>query len=486
MRLFAFSLCRYSTFVIAVLSVVVAPAWSDDTAGSQNANQLVERSAAEDEQYYELLKVFADTLDQVERNYVDKISRRELMEAAIKGVLSKLDPHSSYISPDQLGQFKKEIEKEFGGIGIHVGIDRGRLTILSPIVGSPAYKVGVEAGDRIVRIEGEDTADITIDEAVTKLKGEIGSEVTITIRRASEEEPRDVTIRRDIVRVETVMGYRRAEDDSWDFMLDHEKKIGFVRLTSFSPHSAAEMRAALKRLEKEDCRGLIFDLRFNPGGLLSAAIEVSDMFLSAGRIVSTEGRNTAKRVWDARQAGTYEDIPLVVLINNYSASASEIVAACLQDHARAVIVGQRSWGKGSVQNIIELDGGRSALKLTTAGYLRPSGKNIHRPRTRDGSPQHGDSGDSENADDEWGVRPNEGFRIKLSNDEVIDLLSDQRQRNIVRKEKNDDQREDKEEEFVDRQLKKAREHIEATFNEAEPAEEESAEEPAPEQPAEEE
>jgi carboxyl-terminal processing protease len=229
----------------------------------------------------------------------------------------------------------------------------------------------------------------------------------------------EVTLTRENIHVDTVLGDRRKGDDSWDFMLQPQQHIGYVRLTAFSRDTARELRKVLEQLRSDGMRGLILDLRFDPGGLLSAAIEVSDLFVSDGRIVSTKGRNTPERVWEAHKEGTFEGFPMVVLVNRYSASASEIVAACLQDHKRAVIMGERSWGKGSVQNVIELEGGKSLLKLTTASYRRPSGKDIHR---------FFDNKDQK----QWGVTPDEGFELKLSDAEMHKLFLDRRQRDVVR------------------------------------------------------
>ena len=201
--------------------------------------------------------------------------------------------------------------------------------------------------------------------------------------------------------METVLGDRRKADDHWEFMYDEKGRIGYIRISAFSQETAKELRTALEDLKRRNVRGLILDLRFNPGGLLRSAIEVSNLFISSGRIVSTKGRNTPERVWDAQDDAIFEGIPMVILVNHYSASASEIVSACLQDHKRAVIMGERTWGKGSVQNIIELENGRSALKLTTAAYKRPSGKNIHRfPNSKD--------------KDEWGVMPDLGYELGLN------------------------------------------------------------------------
>ena len=372
-----------------------------------------------EEEYYELLRLLADTLDQVERNYVKEVSRRELVEAAIEGVISKLDQYSNYIPPEDLDRFRSGVENEFGGIGIQVAIQNGWLTITSPIVGTPAYRAGLLAGDVIIKIEGVSTKGITLDEAVKKLKGKVGTEVTFTVRHAHNNEEETVHVKRELVRVDSVLGDVRTGDDSWNWFLDEEKKIGYIRLTSFSRRTTEDLRQALKELETSGMRGLVLDLRFNPGGLLSSAVEVSDLFVKEGVIVSTKGRNTDERPRRATKTGTYEGFPMAVLVNRYSASASEIVSACLQDHKRAVIIGERTWGKGSVQNIINLEAGRSALKLTTASYHRPSGANIHRF-------------DGATDSDVWGVQPNSGYRVRLTDDEVTDLLDYRRQRDIVR------------------------------------------------------
>lgn len=376
------------------------------------------QQADKDAEYYEMFKVLADTMDQVERNYVKDISRRELLEAAIRGVLEKLDPYSNYISPEEINGFKTAVENQFGGIGIQIDVRHGRLIVISPLVGSPAYRAGLQAGDVIVEIDGQSSADIDRDEAIRRLKGEAGTNVEIKLVHPPRSEQRKVTIQREIIHIETVLGDRRDDRDQWDFMLDHDKKIGYIRITSFGRDTFRDLRAAMKELEKQKLRGLIMDLRFNPGGLLASAIEVADLFLTEGEIVSTAGRNSPKRSWSARKPETFEGFPMVVLVNRYSASASEIVSASLQDHKRAIVIGERTWGKGSVQNVIELEDGKSALKLTTASYRRPSGQNIHR---------FPDSKES----DEWGVMPDPGYEIKLGDEELGRLIADRRERDIL-------------------------------------------------------
>jgi carboxyl-terminal processing protease len=401
---------------------------------------------------YELYTILVDTIDQVERNYVTEVSRRELIEAAIRGVVSKLDPYSTYIGRSDLDRFRTNTESEFGGIGIQIDDRDGRLRILSPIYGTPAYRAGLLAGDRILEIDGKGADGLTHGEAIEKLRGNEGTSVTLTVMHAGQDAKETIALKREKIHVDTVIGDRRKADGSWDFMLDGKQHIGYVRLTAFSRDTAGQLQRALSQLETEKLRGLILDLRFNPGGLLASAIEVSDLFVSEGRIVSTQGRNSPERSWDAHKEGTFEGFPMAVLVNRFSASASEIVAACLQDNKRAIIVGERTWGKGSVQNVIEMEDGHSALKLTTASYLRPNGKNIHRfPNAKD--------------TDEWGVMPDKGFEIKLKDAELERQIEDRRARDILPPSaegavaKNAKPAKGETEPFVDRQLQAAVEHL---------------------------
>lgn len=395
-----------------------APAAEPDDDKSAEDSKAAPNDANHDRETLELLKVFVDSLDQIERNYVKPIDRRELMEAAIQGMLEKLDPYSSYITPGQVDRFRSSVESQFGGIGIQVSMEQGVLKIITPLVGTPAYRAGLMSGDTIIDIEGKPVAGVHIDEAVRRLKGPVGTKVTLTVLHAGKGGKQTVTLTREIVHVETVMGDRRSDKDQWNFMYDREKRIGYIRVTSFGRDTVRDLRRALEQLQKEKMRGLVLDLRFNPGGLLTSAIETCDLFIDKGRIVSTKGRNVKERVWEAKAEGTFGGFPMAILVNHYSASASEIVSACLQDHQRAVVVGERSWGKGSVQNVIDLEDGKSVLKLTTASYWRPSGKNIHRfPDAKEG--------------DEWGVRPDKEYEVALTPDEMRQLVDNRRERDIV-------------------------------------------------------
>ena len=281
-----------------------------------------------------------------------------------------------------------------------------RLRVIAPMVGTPAYEAGILAGDQVTEIDGQSAEGMTPDKAVEVLTGRPGTTVKLTVLHEGSEDPETIEITRAIIDLPTVLGDRRKPNDQWDFMLDKDKKIAHIRITGFNQNTADELKKALAQITEEGAKGLILDLRDDPGGLLSAAVDVSDIFLNSGEIVSTKGRNTAPKRYDARRDSPYEELPMVVLVNQNSASASEIVSAALQDHGRANVVGQRSYGKGSVQSILDLEDGYSVLKLTVASYYRPSGENIH--RFRNSKPT-----------DKWGVTPDKGMDIKLTPSEYI-------------------------------------------------------------------
>ena len=276
-----------------------------------------------EDQYFELMRVFADTFEQIERNYVKDVDRRKLVEAALRGMMEELDPYSNYISPDDLARFNVQVEQEFSGIGIQVTIDSHsrRLTVTSPLPGTPAYKAGVLAGDTIMDINGKSTEKMSVDDAVKVLKGKEGEEVEIGVIHAGKTEIEHLKMPRAKIHVATVQGDSYKSDGSWNFMIDPEQKIGYVRLTAFSRNTASELKKALSDLKAAGMKGLILDLRFNPGGLLTSAVEVADLFLEDGKIVSTKGRNTEERVQYAKKPGTFSGFPMAVLVNRFSASA---------------------------------------------------------------------------------------------------------------------------------------------------------------------
>lgn len=414
-RLFGTFVCLFVT--ASAISWAQPPAKTTSKLVTSTETAEVEREAKdkEREEFYELLMTFADTIDQIDRNYVERVSRRELLEAAIDGALRKLDPYSDYIAPDEIAKFRVEVDNEFGGIGIQISSRNGQLAVISPLVGTPAYRSGIVAGDLILAIEGKPTKDMSIADAIKLMKGRPGSKVTLTVFHPLKSITEQIELTREVIKVQTVLADRRNPDDSWKFMYDDNDKIGYIRLTTFGKETARDLKAELAELETQGMQALVLDLRFNPGGLLRSAIEVSDLFLSEGKIVSTDGRNVEQQTWSASKGETFEEFPMVVLVNQFSASASEIVSAALQDHGRAVVIGQQTFGKASVQNVVELEGGKSALKITTGSYQRPSGKPIHRfPEAT-----------------EWGVRPDQDFEVPLSDYELQQLINQRHQRDIV-------------------------------------------------------
>jgi len=379
---------------------------------------------------YELVRLVVDVLQEVRTRYVRELSpdeQRRLVETMVNGGLERLDPHSAFINPEEYKQFSRQTKGIFGGVGLSLGVDPQKgnvLTVVSPIVGTPAHEAGILAGDIILKVDGKSTETLGMNESIDAIQGEPGTPVTLTILHEGEKDPVDITVKRAVVKVPSVLGDRRLPDGSWDYMIDKERKIGYIRLSTFSETAPSEMKEALTTLNQQGMTGLILDLRGNPGGLIRAAVEIADMFLDQGRIVSTKGRVAQEEVFEATGPGTIlqpaREHPITVIINRYSASASEILAAALQDHARAVVVGERSFGKGSVQNVIEMESRASALKLTTASYWRPSGKNIHR------------FPDSKETDD-WGVSPDKGYAVKLEDKERINYLRWRNDRDVVRK-----------------------------------------------------
>ena len=316
---------------------------------------------------YQELQLFTDVLTIVKRSYVEDVSIKDLVYGAIDGMLTSLDPHSGFMSPEIYKEMKVDTRGEFGGLGIEISVRDGLLTIVAPIEDTPASRIGLQAGDHIIKIEDQFTKELEIMEAVQLMRGKPGTSMTITIMRQGFEKPEPFTLEREVIKVKSVKSKSLIDG------------FGYLRLTQFQERTGKDMDKALKQLHKENAeglQGLVLDMRNNPGGLLDQAVEVADAFLEQGLIVYTQGREAdAQMEFSATRSETEPDYPIVVLINGGSASASEIVAGALQDHNRAVIMGTQSFGKGSVQTIIPLSDD-SGLRLTTAKYYTPSGTSI--------------------------------------------------------------------------------------------------------------
>ncbi len=314
---------------------------------------------------YLKIDLFSEVLEKIENDYVDEVNQSEMMDSAINGVLQSLDPYSAYMSPKIFKEMQTETSGEFGGLGIEVSMEAGVVKVIAPIDNTPAAKAGIKAGDYIVRIDGEQVQGKTLIQAVNLMRGKIGTDIEITIRRKGLKKAKIFKIKREIIQIQSVVSKTI------------ENKIGYLRLRAFNENSSNQLKKEIKKISKnKNILGYIFDLRNNPGGLLTQAIEISDFFLDDGEIVSTKGRkNRENRKFFAKKGDKIKGKPLIVLINNGSASAAEIVAGALQDHKRAILLGESTYGKGSVQSIIPLrnDG---AIRLTISKYYLPSGKSI--------------------------------------------------------------------------------------------------------------
>jgi carboxyl-terminal processing protease len=312
---------------------------------------------------YEELKTFSEVLNQVQKHYVDETKPKDLIQGAIRGMLSTLDPHSAYMTPEMYKEMQVETKGEFGGVGIQIGVKDSRLAVIAPIEGTPAHRAGIKAGDFIVKVNDDTTKDLTLMDAVQKMRGPKGSKVNLTIQRDGTPDPLVFTLVRDTIKIESVKS-KVIEN------------LGYVRLTQFQEATGRDLSKAIKQFREQKVQGTILDLRNNPGGLLTAAVDVSEQFLPSGKlVVYTKSREGKKDEWFAKSKDQMEDLPVIILVNEGSASASEIVAGALQDWGRAVIVGTTSFGKGSVQTILPLGDG-SGLRLTTAKYYTPKGRSI--------------------------------------------------------------------------------------------------------------
>ncbi|NTU43774.1 MAG: S41 family peptidase, partial [Nitrospirales bacterium] len=336
---------------VVVLAVATAGKWAVQSVSAQNG--------------YEELRTFSEVLTLIKKNYVDEVKTKDLVSGAINGMVNSLDPHSGYMTPDAFKELQVETKGEFGGLGIQIGIKDNILTVIAPIDDTPAFRAGIKAGDKIVKIAGELTRDMNLNDAVSKMRGAKGTQVTLTIFREGWKDTKDFTITREIIKMKSVKSKLLPEG------------IGYVKLSQFQESTAADLSSALEKLQKEGMSSLVLDLRNNPGGLLSSAVEVSQQFLPAKKlVVYIKGREGDKAEYLTEEGmPTYTEMPMVVLVNQGSASASEIVAGAMKDWNRAVIIGVQTFGKGSVQSIIPLTDG-SGLRLTTAKYYTPKGTSI--------------------------------------------------------------------------------------------------------------
>jgi carboxyl-terminal processing protease len=330
------------------------------------AAQWVPNVSAVPRQDYETLETFTNILSIVKKNYVEDVETKNLVNGAINGMLTSLDPHSAYLTPDLYKDLQMDTQGRFGGLGIEITVKNGVLTVVSPIEDTPAFKAGVKPGDMIFKIEDDFTKDMTLVDAVKKMRGPKGTKINLSIKREGISELINLTLTRDTIRVQSVRNRTL------------EPGYGYIRLAQFQERSDRDLQRALEKLaaEKGGLKGLVLDLRNNPGGLLTQAVRITDLFLDAGLIVYTEGRIESQRQkFFAQKDSPVMDFPIVVLVNGGSASASEIVAGALQDHKRAIVLGTKTFGKGSVQTILPLDD-NSALRLTTARYFTPKGRSI--------------------------------------------------------------------------------------------------------------
>ena len=372
---------------------------------------------------YGQLNLLVDVRHELVSGYVEELAepeQQEMIRAAVRGMIESLgDPHTAYLSPEDLKRFDRETMGSFSGIGAEVMIEPTvrRLQIVSPIEDTPAWNAGVMAGDIVLEIDDVDTLDLPLSDAVEKLVGKAGTKVTILVRHESGEEEL-ITITRAQINVSTIRGMRRDAEHHWQFMIDPEHKIGYVRIRQFSGTTAADLKAALQDLMAAGMRGLILDLRFNPGGLLQSAVAVADMFLDPGQaVVSVKGRAVPEYVHRSTHEQIASGVEIVVLANRASASAAEIITGALADNGRARFVGARTFGKGSVQQLRELDNGQGALKLTNAFWYTPNGTRIHKvPKA-----------------ETWGVDPEDGFFVVMNSAQIKKMFDIRRAGDILRR-----------------------------------------------------
>ena len=344
-------------------------------------------SMAQRESDYAFVRRLVDIHRQISSNYVENVDDQKLEQGALEGMFGQLDPFSMYVPPARQQEFDRMLDGSFEGVGIQLNQDEKtrEIEIITPIEGSPAFKAGVFAGDIILKVNGEPVVGLSIQEVTKKIKGKVNTSVTLRVRHTTGEEA-DLTMNREEIVVPTVKGFKRKANADWDWCVSNDPKIGYIRITQFTDGTAEKVKDALsgkgpwKGMLADGMKGLILDLRFNPGGRLDQAVQLVDLFIEKGVIVSTKGRNRPENIVTATAAGTLPYFPMIVLVNEHSASASEIVAGSLMDNQRALVVGERSYGKGSVQELINLEGNQGELKLTVAYYYLPSGRLVHKKK----------------------------------------------------------------------------------------------------------
>ena len=374
-------------------------------------------------------RFLAQALERVEQESLHPVSSQELFDGAMEGIVGQLDEYSGYISAQDTAEFEADLTQEFGGVGVLIRLEpisdavgAGKvLTVINPpMFGTPAQKVGLEVRDRILEINGKPTVNMTMDDVLNEMRGPVGAVVELLVDRDSLEDPQAYEIVREIINVPSVVGDRPRGDGNWEFAVKRDSRIAHIRVLSFGEKTSDEVRLAFQQVRDEGLQAIVLDLRDNPGGLLDAAVEISDMLLPAGStIVSVRGRGDVhKRSYISTGDGEFQDIPIVVLVNRYSASASEIVAACLQDNGRAAIAGQRSWGKGTIQHVIPIQGGKARLRLTAARYVRPNNTNIHRDKEA-------------SEEDAWGVSPEARLRVRLTDREMARVRRWREEQDII-------------------------------------------------------
>jgi len=390
--------------VVVLLAVVGVLSFRELNLWAADDNQAIQKG----------LRLLVDASNLARKYYVNDVDNEKLYENAVQGMLQGLDRFSSFIPADELAEFSKHIQGTFGGVGIVIGMEGGWLMVISPLEDGPSFRAGVMAGDRIVEINGKTTEGTSLNDAVKKLTGKPGSDVSFTVIHEADLKRETFTITREIIHIKTVKGIRRDDDGRWQYIVDADAGIGYIRLTSFTSDTVDDLKKAVQEATEDGMKSLVLDLRWNGGGMLDTAVGVADLFLDEGVIVSTKGRNDPEDRKEATAAGSVTDMPMVIVVNDRSASASEIVAGALQDQNRAIVLGERTFGKGSVQRIFQLNNGECAVKLTVAKYYLPSGRCIHR----------------EDDSEVWGVDPL--IEVKMSLAEYAEVFRARRDSEILR------------------------------------------------------